>query len=149
VKKLLKILLIVVIVLFLGAQVVRPDRTNPPTNAADVMQVPSDVQAILDRSCNDCHSNQTRWPWYTNVAPMSWIIADHVKEGRHELNFSEFNTYSAKKAAHKMEEVCEQVERGEMPLKQYLPLHPEAKLSPQDVQRLCEWSKAEHRRLGG
>lgn len=147
-KKFLRIVLIVLIVVFVVGQAVRPNRTNPPIQAANVLQAPADVQAILNRSCMDCHSNTTRWPWYTNISPLSWWIANHVKEGRHELNFSEFNTYSAKKAAHKMEEVCEQIEKGEMPLSGYAgPLHPDANLSASDKARLCEWAKSEQKRL--
>jgi len=142
VKKVLKVVLIVLVVAFLAAQFVRIDRTNPPVDPAHTIKAPADVQAILDRSCADCHSNNTRWPWYTNVAPVSWWIADHIKEGRRELNLSEFATYSPKKAKHKLEEICEQVEKGEMPLTGYVPLHPEAKLSDADKSRLCEWSKS-------
>ncbi len=142
-KKFLKIVVIVLAVAFVAAQFVRTDRTNPPIDETKVLQAPADVQAILDRSCADCHSSKTTWPWYTNVQPVAWWIADHVKEARKELSLSEFGTYSPKKAAHKMEEVCEMVEKGEMPLKSYLPLHPSAKLSDADRTRLCEWSKAE------
>jgi hypothetical protein len=147
VKKFLKIALIVLIVAFVVAQVVRPNRTNPPVDPAKVLQAPADVQAILSRSCNDCHSNETRWPWYTNVAPVSWFIADHVKDGRKELNFSEFASYTPRRSARKMHEICEQVETGEMPLTNYLPLHPEAKLSDADRKRLCDWSKSEEARI--
>ena len=146
-KKIFKTLAVVLIIAFAAIQIVRADRTNPPVNAADVLQAPPDVQAILDRSCADCHSSNTRWPWYTNVAPVSWWIADHVKDGRKEMSFSEFNTYSPKKAAHKMEEICEQLKKGEMPLKGYTPLHPEAKLTDADKQRLCEWSSSERARI--
>ncbi|HEX2831844.1 MAG TPA: heme-binding domain-containing protein [Thermoanaerobaculia bacterium] len=147
-KKFFKVVFIVLIVVFIAGQAVRPDRTNPPIHPANVLQTPADVQAILNRSCMDCHSNATTWPWYTNISPVSWWIADHVREGRRELNFSEFNTYSAKKAAHKMEEVCGQLESGEMPLSGYAgPLHPDAHLSDADKARLCEWAKSERKRL--
>jgi hypothetical protein len=146
-KKFLRIVFIVLIVAFLAAQVVRPDRTNPPVDQAKVLQAPADVQAILDRSCNDCHSNRTQWPWYTNVAPVSWFIADHVKNGRKELNFSEFASYTPRRSARKMHEICEQVEKGDMPLQGYVPLHPEAKLSDAEQARLCEWSKSEEARI--
>ncbi|HEX7828614.1 MAG TPA: heme-binding domain-containing protein [Thermoanaerobaculia bacterium] len=149
-KKVLKIVVLVLVIAFALAQFARPNRTNPPINEANVLQMPADVQSIFTRSCADCHSNTTKWPWYTNISPVSWWIADHVKEGRHELNVSEFGTYSTKKAAHKMEEVCEMVEKGEMPLQGYAgPLHPDAHLSEADKSRLCEWAKGEQRRLLG
>ncbi len=137
----LRIVLIVLIAAFLVAQVFRPNRVNPPVDPAKALQAPPSVQAILDRSCNDCHSNNTRWPWYTNISPLSWWIADHVKEGRRELNFSEFNGYTERRKGKKLEEICEQVQQGEMPLKNYVPLHPEAKLSDADQQTLCSWTK--------
>lgn len=140
-KKVLRIVLIVLIAAFLVAQVFRPNRVNPPVDPAKALQAPPNVQAILDRSCNDCHSNNTRWPWYTNISPLSWWIADHVKEGRRELNFSEFNGYTERRKGKKLEEICEQVQQGEMPLKNYVPLHPEAKLSDADQQTLCSWTK--------
>lgn len=136
-----RILLALVVILVL-IQVVRPNMTNPPLDPARQLVAPPQVQAILDRSCNDCHSNKTRWPWYAQLAPVSWFLADHVKDGRRELNFSEFKTYSAKKANHKLQEVCEQVEQREMPLKTYLPLHPSAQLSDADRKTLCDWTRA-------
>lgn len=148
-KKILRIVLVVLIAAFVAAQFVRPDRSNPPIDETKVLQAPADVQAILDRSCADCHSSNTRWPWYTNVAPISWMIADHVEEGRKELSFSEFGTYAPKKAAKKMQEVCEQVEQGEMPMQNYVLLHRDAKLSDADKARLCEWSKVERARIQG
>jgi hypothetical protein len=147
VKKALKVTAIVFAVLVAGIQFIRPDRTNPPVDPALVLATPADVQAILDRSCADCHSSNTHWPWYSNIAPVSWRLADHVKEGRNELSFSEFGAYTPKKAAHKMEEVCEQVKKGEMPLKDYLLLHNGSRLSEADKQRLCEWSTSERARI--
>lgn len=143
----MKVTAIVLAVLFVAIQFIRPDRTNPPVDPSLVLKAPADVQAILDRSCADCHSSKTHWPWYSNLAPVSWRLADHVKEGRNELSFSEFGAYTPKKAAHKMEEVCEQVKKGEMPLKDYLLLHNDARLSDAEKRRLCEWSTSEHARI--
>jgi hypothetical protein len=148
-KKFLKAALLVFAIAFVIAQFIRPNRTNPPIHAAQVLQMPADVRTIFDRSCADCHSNNTTWPWYTNVSPVSWWIWNHVRVGRSELNVSEFNTYSQRKAAHKMEEICEMVQKGEMPLIGYEPLHPTAKLSDADKSRLCEWAKGEEKRLTG
>lgn len=149
--KILKWIGIGIIVILACIQVVRPDRTNPAVDRGKTMQanaqVPPEVQAIFERSCYDCHSNQTKWPWYTNVAPVSWFIADHVKDGREELSFSEWGAYAPKKADHKLEEICEMVEKGEMPLESYLILHSGAKLSEPDKQTLCNWTKAERARM--
>jgi hypothetical protein len=102
--------------------------------------------AILRRSCNDCHSSETVWPWYSNVSPVSWFLKSHIDEGRRELSFSEWATYPKRKRERKLHEMCEQVEAGEMPLKSYLPLHPSARLSDEDKRRLCEWTRQEEER---
>ena len=150
--KLLKGVALALAILFAGAQVIRPAKTNPELaekNAlASRLHVPSHVEAMLKRACYDCHSHSTQWPWYSSVAPVSWFVIDHVNEGRGHLNFSEWAKYDAKKAAHKLEEICEMVQAGEMPLKSYLPLHPNARLSTEDVRALCDWANEERTRVG-
>lgn len=145
-KRVLKWVLVVLIVAFIGMQFVQPTRANPPVDESKTIfatgKVPADVQAILERSCADCHSHTTVWPWYSKVAPVSWKVADDVEHGRKELNFSVWGDYKPKRAEHKLEELCEQVEEQEMPLKKYTFLHPRAKLSAADCRRLCEWSSA-------
>lgn len=149
--KTLKWTLIVVAIVFAGIQFVRPARTNPAIDDAKTLEakinVTPEVAAILVRSCDDCHSNKTEWIWYTNVAPISWYIAHHVDEGRRELSFSEFGSYSDKKAVRKLEEICEQVKSGEMPHWDYAILHPTANLSETDKQILCDWTKREQEKL--
>jgi len=115
------------------------DRNNPPV--AGEIEAPEAVMAILKRSCYDCHSNETIWPWYSYVAPASWLVAKDVREGREELNFSVWDTYSEKRKNHKIKECGEEVEEGEMPLWFYLPLHPEAELSQDDIDLIVSWSK--------
>lgn len=153
-RKLRKVFKWIVIVLagaFLIAQFWRPARTNPAIDPAQTMpahlQVSPQVASILDRSCQDCHSNTTRWPWYTNVTPVSWFVVDHVNEGRRHLNFSEWGKLKANQKQKKLQEVCEEVSDGVMPLASYTPLHPSAKLSPDDVKVLCDWANAERTRL--
>ncbi|MFL6247830.1 MAG: heme-binding domain-containing protein [Thermoanaerobaculia bacterium] len=144
-KRFLKGLLIVLAIAFVGMQFVRPALTNPPVDERQTIfatgHVPPDVKAIIDRSCNDCHTNTVTWPWYSKVAPVSWLVADDVEKGRKELNFSTWGTYKTKRQAHKLEEICEQVEEGEMPLRNYLYVHRDARLSSADRRRLCEWTK--------
>jgi hypothetical protein len=106
-----------------------------------------EVAAILARSCKDCHSYKTEWPWYTNVAPASWFVIDHVNEGRKNLSLSDWANYDAKRASRKLAEMCEQVEQGEMPINSYLLLHPTARLSDSDKKTLCDWAKGESQRL--
>ncbi len=114
------------------------EHTNPPVTGE--IEAPEEIMAILRRSCYDCHSNETVWPWYSYVAPASWLVAKDVREGREELNFSEWVSYNTKQQNHKRKECGEEVEEGEMPLWFYLPLHPEAKLQPKDIELLISWS---------
>lgn len=102
--------------------------------------VPAEIQAIFKRSCNDCHSNSTVYPWYANVQPIGLWLQHHVDEGKAELNFSAFNLYSDKRKAHKMEEIVEMVESHEMPLNSYTWIHKEAILSTDDKIALKEWA---------
>ena len=132
-------------------QCIRPDHTNPPIDASRTLQartqIPPQVEAMLQRSCNDCHSNQTVWPWYSQMSPISWYLQYHVNEGRRELNFSDWATYDQRRAARKLKETCEQVETGAMPTRTYLWLHPSAALSATDQQAICAWARGERQRL--
>jgi hypothetical protein len=148
---LLKRIVLGLVVLVAAVQLFRPERTNPSVNSAQTVQagatVPPEVDAILRRSCYDCHSNETRWPWYSGVAPMAFGVVGHVTEGRSELNFSEWGAYSPKKRTGLLEKMCEEVREGRMPLKQYLWLHRDATLSEADWKSVCDWSADEADRL--
>lgn len=144
-KKFLRFLLLVAVIAFIAMQFIhRPDFTNPPVDEQQTIEavtdMPPDVRVMLGRSCYDCHSHQTRWPWYSRVAPVSWLVAEDVEHGREELNFSTFATYSTKRQVRKLEEICDEVKKGKMPLGNYLVIHPDAKLSDADRRRLCEWT---------
>ena len=150
-KRLIKIVLIVVVALTVIAQFIRPDLSNPPIVAQQTLEastaVPAEVGSILQRSCNDCHTNATTYPWYSRITPVSWWLKDHVDHGREELNFSVWNTYETRRKVRKLEELCEQVETREMPLPSYTWAHRDAPLSDDEIRTLCEWSKAERNRL--
>ena len=149
--KIIKWVLIVVACLFVLAQFKRPAKTNPAIDSAQAIeahiQLDPKVAAILDRSCNDCHSNKTRWPWYANVAPMSWFVIDHVDHGRSHLNFSEWGKYTTDEQKTHLGQFCELVTEGWMPLSSYTPLHPDAKLSDEDKKVICDWAAAERARI--
>ena len=145
--KWLKRILLALVILLVIAQFIRPARTNPPVDPAKELRAPQPVASILERSCNDCHSNRTVWPWYAQVAPVSWLLADDVKDGRKEVNFSEWATFTPRRTARKLQEICEQVEKHDMPLWFYVPLHPDAKLSDADRKTLCDWAKGERARV--
>ncbi len=153
VRKVLKWLAVAIAVVFLGLQFVRPARTNPAVDQTQTinahLQITPQVGAILDRSCHDCHSNTTRWPWYSNVSPASWYLVDHVDDGRSHLNFSEWGKLDKRQADDKLEEICEEVTDKLMPIDTYTWIHRSAKLSDADIKILCDWTEAERKRLAG
>jgi hypothetical protein len=151
-KKVLKIAFLLLLVGFIVIQFInRPDKTvNMEITADDITKqttVPANVHAILKRSCYDCHSNQTVWPWYTSVAPASWLVGEDVVEGKKKMNFSEWGKMSGPKKEARLNEVCEQSKSGEMPLPNYLIIHSDAKLSQEDMNILCTWAEGEIKKL--
>jgi hypothetical protein len=126
-----------VAVVALAIQLVPVDRTNPPVEGRVAMPAP--VHSILSRSCLDCHSNETIWPWYSQVAPLSWQIARDVQNGRAALNFSTWDRLSAEAQAEAWGAVDEEINEGEMPPKLYTLAHPDARLSSADRNELRAW----------
>ena len=124
----------------LGIQFVPLDTTNPPI--VEEIEVPAAVAEVLRESCYDCHSNETKWPWYSRVAPVSWLIAHDVAEAREHLNFSDWGRVGSDEQFELIEEIWEEVEEEEMPLWFYLPLHPEARLGDDERQILEQWTTA-------
>jgi hypothetical protein len=136
----------VLAVAFAAIQLAPVDRTNPPVEAE--VPAPEEVRAVLRRACYDCHSNETVWPWYSRIAPVSWLVAHDVRKGREELNFSAWNRMSADDRAEPLHESWETAAAGEMPPWFYLPPHPEARLSADDLALLRAWSRAERGQSG-
>jgi len=145
-RRLVRRALLAVALALLLAQVVPVDRSNPAV-AAEVA-APPQVRAILRRACYDCHSNETVWPWYGRVAPVSWLLARDVREGRKEVNFSVFGQYADKRRQRKWIEIPEQVEKGEMPPWFYAAMHREARLSEADRAVLVRWARESAAREG-
>ena len=152
-RRVVRILLAVLLVLFLAIQLVPVQRTNPPFDPATSLErsvpLPALVKAILDRSCRDCHTNETRWPGYAYVAPASWLLVGDVDEGRENLNFSEWGLLDADSQRDSLIEICRKVTRGQMPLKPYTWIHRAARLAPDDVKTLCDWTAEARRSLRG
>jgi hypothetical protein len=119
-------------------QFIPSHRENPPVETE--VAAPAEVRAILRRACYDCHSNETVWPWYAHVAPVSWLIERDVREGRREANFSTWNRNDARRQARKWKEIREQVEKKEMPPWIYTTVHGEARLSEADSRALLDWA---------
>ncbi len=143
-RRVARTVFLVLLVAFIGIQFVPVNRTNPPFDAAQTVEhlatVPPDVKAIFDRSCKDCHSNETRWPAYGYVAPMSLLLVRDVEEGREHLNLSEWGGYDTDSQRDVLVEICRQVRQGNMPLKRYTLIHSSAKLTATDVETLCNWT---------
>ncbi len=127
-------------------QFVQPARNvgsaSGPNDITQAMAVPATVQKTLETSCYDCHSNNTVYPWYTRIQPLGLWMKNHVDEGKEELNFSEFNTYTAKRKLKKLREIAEQVEEGEMPLYSYTIIHKNAVLNEAQKAELIDWAKS-------
>lgn len=134
VKKILLFLLLGLIAI----QFVPVDKSNPAEPAPIVVE-DAQIKSFLDVSCMDCHSNNTVWPWYASIAPISWKIEEHVLEGRDELNFSEWENYSSKKKIHKLEEMYEETAEGHMPEGQYELLHEGAEVNEEELKMLKVW----------
>ena len=147
----LKILGLAFLGIFLAIQLVPVQRTNPPFDPATSLErslpLPAQVKAILDRSCRDCHTNETRWPGYAYVAPASWLLVRDVEEGRENLNFSEWGLLDADSQRDSLIEICRKVTRGQMPLKPYTWINRGARLAPGDVKTLCDWTAEARRSL--
>lgn len=136
-------LLIIVIVLVL-IQFIRPKRNHSElvsnNDITRIYPISVEVQQIMIHSCNDCHSNNTHYPWYTNIQPIGWWLQDHINGGKHELNFSEFGSYAPKKQQHKLKETADQIRHGDMPLRSYLMIHTNSKLTAAQKKIMTDWA---------
>lgn len=139
-----RIILLSLLAVVVLMQLIRPSRNqnNREDFANDISKVypiPADVQKLLKVACNDCHSNNTQYPWYTNIQPVGWWMAHHVNEGKEELNFNEYASYSPKRQRNKLKRIREEVEEDEMPLGSYTIIHRDARLTAQQKDLLIKW----------
>lgn len=136
---------VILLVGFILIQFFPIDKNNPaPTPQMDFLTIkntPESTANLIRNGCYDCHSNETKYLWYSNVQPIAWFLQDHIEEGRKELNFSTFATYEPKRQAHKLAEAIEQIEKGEMPLDSYIIAHSEAKFSEAQKQEVIQYLK--------
>ena len=144
-KKIIKPIALVLLAAFIIIQFFRPEKNIQATDGpsandiSTVYPVPKEVAAILQTSCYDCHSNNTHYPWYANLQPVAWWLEDHIKEGKKEINFSEFASYRIGRQYKKFEEINKQIEEGEMPLESYTLIHTETKLSAEQKAIIKNW----------
>lgn len=139
-----KKILLTVFVVFIAMQFIRPPRNSSNTlQTADMVthfSTPANVEGILKTSCYDCHSNNTRYPWYANVQPIGWLLTSHVKGGKEDLNFNEFTTYSKRRKLSRLKSIQNSIKDGSMPLGSYTLLHNDAKLSAEGKASIIEWT---------
>ncbi|MBE0679276.1 MAG: heme-binding domain-containing protein [Bacteroidales bacterium] len=139
-----KVLVIVLVLGFIVIQFIPPgipgSKPEDDNNIVKSGLLSDHVTGLLRKSCFDCHTDQTELPWYSGLAPVSWLLADHINEGKSHLNFSEWGSYSTREKIGKLEDIKDEIESGGMPLKSYLLMHPEAKLNPEEVKLLVNWA---------
>ncbi|GAB4157144.1 MAG: hypothetical protein Tsb0033_08590 [Winogradskyella sp.] len=145
IKKSLKKVGLVLLVVLIIAQFFGPEKNNGDIASVEAFiadtNPPEDVQMIMKSACFDCHSDHTRYPWYNNITPVNYWLADHVKDGKKHFNVSKWTDYSDKKKDHKLEELAEEVEEGHMPLPSYTWTHSDAKLTKEQIEAVEAWVK--------
>ena len=137
-------ILIGILAVFVLIQFIRPAKNVGKamlgTDITNIVAVPPNIQNQLRTSCYDCHSNNTNYPWYANVQPVGWWLANHIKEGKGELNFNEFGSYSKRRQLSKLKAIGKSIQDGSMPLSSYTLIHRNAKLSAEDKQMIMDWA---------
>ena len=138
-----KLVLVLIVAVLVGIQFITIDKTNPPVDMKSdfiyITQPPNEIGTMIKTSCYDCHSHHTKYPWYSDVAPFSWLIKEHVNNGRNHLNFSIWPDYKEAKKSHKVSECIEVIKSGEMPMKGYVMFHDEAEISQDQKMALLTW----------
>lgn len=129
--------------IFILIQFFQIDKTNPAVNKGmdflTIKKTPEKLATQIRNSCYDCHSNETKYPWYSTIQPFGWFLKNHIDDGRKHLNFSQFSIYEPKRQAHKLDEAAEEVEKSEMPMESYLLIHDEARYSAQETSDLVAY----------
>jgi hypothetical protein len=145
-KRIIKRILIALLIIFVLIQFIRPKKNiSEGISANDISTkypVPDSVQSILKVACNDCHSNNTRYPWYAEIQPVGWWLSNHIKDGKRGLNFSEFTSYRIRKQFHRLDDINEMVKKNEMPIGSYTIIHKDAILTEQQKLILANWTEA-------
>ena len=136
--------LLTVLIVFIVMQFIRTEQSNLAIEKKYEIVVPLEIAEIFDKSCNDCHSNQANWPWYSEIAPLSWIISSHVKDGRKALNFSNWKNYTEEEKNLKLKRIYRTVYAA-MPLQTYIWLHDEADLTKEERSMIRKWTGVRNR----
>jgi hypothetical protein len=146
-KKYLKKIIIVLVVAFIGIQFIPTtynlSDTISENDISKTFDVPENIQLIIETSCYDCHSNNTEYPWYNKIQPVSYIMEDHITEGKEELNFSEIGSYSKRRLKSKLKSIISQIDDEEMPMFSYTIIHRDALLSEEEKEQIKDWATSE------
>ena len=141
--KLYKKILLALLIVFIAIQFIQPAHNISgqvlPTDITKTVNVPDKVLDIFKNACYDCHSNNTRYPWYVHIQPMGWMMARHIKNGKDNLNFNDFGSYSKRKQANKLQSIETSIKEGTMPLSSYVSMHTDARLSAEDKKLITDW----------
>jgi hypothetical protein len=144
-KKVWIIIIAAVIFIFIVIQFFQPAKNDNPVNPQNdivfKLEIPTAVKKKIVDACYDCHSNKTAYPFYNNIAPVSWILANDIKEGKGHLNFSEWANYDRKTQIKLMIKICDEIKAGEMPLKSYVFMHSKAIINPKELEEICQWTE--------
>lgn len=140
---LIKKILLALLIVFVAIQFIQPVHNKSeqvlPTDFAKVLVVPNNVQTLLQNACYDCHSNNTNYPWYSNIQPMAWLMASHIKNGKAKLNFSDFGNNTTRKQISKLKEIANQIKDDEMPISSYKVMHKKANLTKEEKSAIIDW----------
>ncbi len=143
--KWIKKILVVLLIVFIAIQFIRPERNKTngkmDTDISKIVQMPDSVAFSLKNACYDCHSNNTAYPWYMNIQPLGWMMAKHIKEGKAELNFSEFGSYSSRQQTSKLTGIGNSIKDNSMPLESYTWMHKNARLSQDEKNMILNWTQ--------
>lgn len=140
----MKKVLFIILGVFILIQFIRPEKNvsgDKANHISTIIDIPNDVNEILKTSCSDCHSNRTLYPWYSEIAPISWYLASHVNDGKEHLNFSEWASYNKDQRKHILNDLQEELENQKMPLKSYLIIHKDAEMTKNQYETLLNWVK--------
>ena len=152
-KKIIKRVLLGLLVIVVLIQFIRPEKNQGSADTdkdiTHFVHVPDTIRSLLKKSCYDCHSNHTNYPWYADISPGSLWLASHIRNGKDKLNFSDFAQYTTRRKKNKLTSIVEQIEEREMPLKSYLFLHRNARLSPGQIQLIIDWADSAKTQLEG
>lgn len=143
VKKRILAILLPILIVFVSIQFIQPVRNTSgqvlPTDISNIYKIPPDVFTLINSSCYDCHSNNTNYPWYSNIQPVGWLLEADIKNGKSKLNFSEFGSLSSRRQISKLRNIENRIKDGTMPIKVYQIMHPSAQLTEEDKQLLIDW----------